>query len=75
MRDRHQIAASPFRGDVVEDDETMYRVIAVAEDHVWMKKYGAGYHVVSAAWWKAEMESKPVLTVIRDGQAAADVPY
>ena len=72
MRDRHQIAATPFPGDVVEDEETMFRVIAVAEDHVWLKQYGRGYRVVSVAWWKDEMESKAKLQVIRDGQAAAD---
>lgn len=71
MRDRHQIAAVPFPGDVLADSDTMYRVIAVAEDHVWMKQYGRGYRIVSMPWWKDEMESKTVLTVIHDGQVSA----
>jgi len=72
MRTRHDIANRPVAGDVLEDSETMFRVIAVAEDHVWFKQYGSGYRVVSVAWWKDEMESKERLDVIRDGE---DIPY
>jgi len=57
-------------GDVIdvtdaEGHEEMLRVVAVHEDRVWFKQYGAGHALVSLAAWKKRLSESPCIKIIR----------
>lgn len=83
MRTVLEITENPIPGDAVdvleerdignEDDrehevETLLRVIAVAEDHVWLKEYGIGGRMTySIRRWRERLNDAKRVTVVRAG--------
>lgn len=74
VRTQEQIATTPLPGDTfeVDDTQTMHRVIAVCEDHIWAKQYGKGYYVQALPVWHAWASSREKFIVLKHGSHATD---
>lgn len=76
MRDVSHAREHPLSGDVLSlrehfdegdgfDAETILRVLAVAEDHVWFKEYGKGRLTLHVKQWRNRVEKAQVAILIR----------